>query len=173
LAGNGLLNEHVVKPAFGVPRPNIVELADGGLLGEDIPDAASFYAVGGKGDRREVLAERFALIPDLGLSDLVEAHWIHETGFSFPSGHSTAAVTLATFFAIIGVRWLMGWRRRLAIFVIPVWALLVVYSRPLLEVHTALDVLIGAGAGTIWGALAAWAVDRTAGSWAISRSPAG
>ena len=96
LAGNGLLNEHVVKPAFGVPRPNIVELADDGLLGDEISDAASFYSVGDKGARREVLAERFAVLPDLGLSELVEAHWIHETGFSFPSGHSTAAVTLAT-----------------------------------------------------------------------------
>lgn len=161
LAGNGLLNEHVVKPAFGVVRPNIAELVDAGLLGTDIPDGESFYSLGGKGSRREVLAERFALIPDLGLSDLVEAHWIHETGFSFPSGHATAAVTLATFFATLGVWWLSGWRRQLAIFGIPLWALLVVYSRPLLEVHTALDVLVGAAAGVGWGLAAAWVVRRT------------
>ena len=162
LAGNGLLNEHVVKPAFGVPRPNIAELAGAGLLGDDIPDGDSFYSLGGKGARRDVLAERFALVPELGLSELVEAHWIHETGFSFPSGHSTAAVTLATFFAALGVWWLSGWRRQLAIFVIPLWAVLVVYSRPLLEVHTAVDVLAGAAAGVGWGLAAAWVVNRIA-----------
>jgi phosphatidylglycerophosphatase B len=160
LAGNGLLNEHVVKPAFGVPRPNIVDLAEDGLLGDEIPDAASFYSVGGKGARREVLEDRFALLPDLGLSRLVEAHWIHETGFSFPSGHSTAAVTLATFFAALGVWWLSGRRRRWIIMVVPLWAAFVVYSRPLLEVHTTFDVLAGALAGIAWGVAAAWVVDR-------------
>lgn len=164
LAGNGLLNEHVVKPAFGVPRPNIVELVTDGLLGDDIVDADDFYSLGGKGIRRDELAARLAAAPDLGLSNLVRAHWIHETGFSFPSGHSTAAVTMATFFAVMGVWWLEGWRRRVAVFVVPAWAVIVVYSRPLLEVHTALDVLVGAVAGLGWGLIAAFVVDRVAGS---------
>jgi len=163
LAGNGLFNEHLAKPAFGVPRPNIVELANTGLLGDDIPDADAFYSLGGKATRREVLAARLGAVPDLGLSDLVEAHWIHETGFSFPSGHATAALTLATFFAALGLRWLFAWRRLLAVVVIPLWAVLVSYSRLLLEVHTTVDVLAGAAAGTVWGLAAAWIVDRAMG----------
>ena len=58
LAGNAQLNEHIVKPAFGVPRPNIVRLADTGVLGPDLPDAAAFYATGDKGARRVVLGDR-------------------------------------------------------------------------------------------------------------------
>jgi hypothetical protein len=42
LAGNALLNENAVKPAFAVERPNIVTLAETGVLGSDFPDAETF-----------------------------------------------------------------------------------------------------------------------------------
>lgn len=164
IVGNGLLNEHVVKPAFGIPRPNLVELAQDGALGPEYPTAADLYAVGDKADRRAVLATVLPSVPEPVLSDRVEEHWIHETGYSFPSGHSTAAVTFATLMVALAGAWMSGWRRSLVFFVLPLWAIAVVYSRPLLEVHTALDVIVGTMAGLGWG-LAAYAVVR----WVVTR----
>ena len=153
LAGNGLLNEHVVKPAFGVPRPNIVELAENGVLGPEILDAESFYATGDKQARRDVLDDRLTPESTPYLSPTVRAHWIHETGYSFPSGHATASVTFAILMAAVGLRWLGGWRRTVAVYAIPLWAIAVVYSRPLLGVHRPIDVIAGTLAGFLWGIL--------------------
>ena len=164
LAGNARLNEHVVKPAFGVPRPNIVHLTESGQLGPDLPDAAAFYATGDKQTRREVLSERLPEQTTPPLSSLVRAHWIHETGYSFPSGHTTAAVTFAVLLAAVGTHWLTGWRRPVALYGLPVWALAVAVSRTLLEVHTAWDVIAGAIAGFAWGGLAYVVATRIAGT---------
>jgi phosphatidylglycerophosphatase B len=97
------------------------------------------------------------------LSDRVRAHWIHETGYSFPSGHTTAAMTLTVLLAALGQTWLDGWRRILTLAVVPVWAVLVAYSRPLLDVHTAADVIAATAAGFGWGLLAVAAVNRLLG----------
>ncbi len=157
LLGGNLLNEHVIKPAFDVPRPNIVELADSGVLGSEIGDAATFYAVGNKEARRELLGERLPDVASPPLSDRVRAHWAHETGFSLPSGHSQSAMALAAMMAALGLLWLRGWRRVLATIVLPIWAIAVVYSRVLLDVHTAFDTTAGTIMGFIWGLLAAMA----------------
>ncbi len=151
LAGNALLNENVVKPAFGVSRPNIVTLANDGVLGPDIPDAETFYAVGDKQARRDVLEERLTAETTPYLSPTVRAHWIHETGYSFPSGHATASVTFAILMAAAALRWLGGWRRIVGLYAIPIWAIGVVWSRPLLGVHTPADVIAGTLAGFVWG----------------------
>lgn len=155
LVGNALLNEHVVKPFFEVPRPNIVAMTEAGSLGAEFPDADSFYASGDKEARREILRDLLPAVQEPALSNLVRAHWIHETGYSFPSGHTTAAMTFMTLMAALGFLWLDGWRRQIAIWLTPVWAVAVAYSRPLLEVHTASDVIVGTLAGMCWGVLAA------------------
>ncbi|MCP3973196.1 MAG: phosphatase PAP2 family protein [bacterium] len=157
LLGGTLLNEHVVKPAFDIARPNIVELAESDALGSGIPDAAAFYAVGNKEARREVLGERLPEVVSPALSDRVRAHWIHETGFSFPSGHSQSAMALTAMMAALGLVWLSGWRRALATIVLPIWAVAVVYSRVLLDVHNAVDTTAGTVMGFAWGLLAAMA----------------
>lgn len=163
LAGNALLNEDIVKPAFGVPRPNIVHLAESGVLGPDLPDATAFYAGGDKETRRVVLGDRLTEQTTPQLSNLVRAHWIHETGYSFPSGHTTAAVTFAVLLAAIGWHWLSGWRRGVMLFLLPLWALAVAASRTLLEVHTGWDVVGGAVAGFVWGGVAFLVARRAAG----------
>jgi len=168
LVGNGLLNEHVVKPAFGIPRPNLTALAEDGVLGPEYDDAEDFYAVGDKDDRRAVLGAALPAITDPSLSERVLAHWIHETGYSFPSGHSTAAVTFATLLVAAAGAWLTGWRRWPILGLLPLWAIAVVYSRPLLEVHTALDVIIGTAAGLMWVSAHSWLF---AGSWPASNLP--
>lgn len=172
LVGNSLLNEHIVKPLFAVPRPNIVELTEAGSLGAELPDAESFYATGDKEARRAVLGDLLPAVNTPALSSLVRAHWIHETGYSFPSGHTTAAVTLATLLAALGSLWLDGWRLRLTTWIFPIWAVAIAYSRPLLGVHTAADVIAGALAGICWGILAAAVVTKATGRLVAKRQPA-
>lgn len=161
LVGNALLNEHIVKPFFSIARPNIVELAEMGTLGQDYPDAEAFYVSGDKETRRDILRDRLPAIDTPPLSELVTAHWIHETGYSFPSGHTTAAATFATLMATLGFLWLSGWRRHVTTWMIPIWAVGIAYTRPLLEVHTAADVIVATLAGFCWGILAA-AIANTA-----------
>ncbi|MEA2002663.1 MAG: phosphatase PAP2 family protein [Actinomycetota bacterium] len=164
LAGNGMLNEYVVKPFFGIPRPNIVTLTAAGDLGTDIPDADAFYASGDKEARRDLMREHLPTLETPQLSDRVRAHWIHETGYSFPSGHATAAMALASMLAAFGLAWLNGWRRLATTVVIPAWAVAVAYSRVLLEVHTASDIIAGTLAGFWWGLVAFGAI-----RWTIRR----
>jgi phosphatidylglycerophosphatase B len=147
IPGNALLNEKVTKPAFEVPRPNIVALTEAHALGPSIRDPADFYAIGDKPARREFLSKRLSKLTEPALSQRVRDHWLYETGYSFPSGHATAAMTFASLFVAIGFLWLSGWRQRLTNTLLPIWAVCVVYSRPLLEVHTAIDVSGGTLAG--------------------------
>lgn len=163
LGGNAALNEFVVKPAFGIPRPNIEMLAESGALGPEFPDAETFYQVGGKEARREVLGERLPLIEAPLLADRVEASWIHETGYSFPSGHATAAMTLASLLVSLAFAWLTGWRHLVVTVAAPVWAVGIAYSRVLLGVHRPVDVVVGTAAGILWGLLAFWAIQRLVG----------
>ena len=166
LVGNGLLNEHIVKPWLGVARPNIVEQADSGALGAEFPDADSLYAAGNKEERRVILGEKLTAAQTPYLSTTVRAHWIHETGYSFPSGHSTAAMTFAATLAAIGSTWLGGWRRFTMTVIVPIWALAVVYSRVLLEVHRPIDVIAGTTIGFAWGLLAFSIIRTLSDRWA-------
>jgi phosphatidylglycerophosphatase B len=151
-------NEHTIKPAAAVARPNILALSEDGSLALEADD---FYALGDKQDRREYLEAHIDEI-DEPLAPTVRAHWIEETGYSFPSGHSLAAMTFASFFLAIGLIWMSGWRRAL-VFCFPVWALLVIYSRPLLRVHSPVDVSVGALEGLLVGLgaflLARWLIE--------------
>jgi phosphatidylglycerophosphatase B len=165
LAGNALLNESVVKPTFAVPRPNIVALVEARALGVSIQEPAQFYERGDKSVRSEHLRARLANIQEPALSPLVREHWIDETGYSFPSGHATAAMTFASLLIALGFAWgLHGWRQLFTNTIVPIWAVCVVYSRPLLEVHSGVDVTAGAVAGYVWGlgafAFVAWTANR-------------
>ena len=138
------VNEYAIKSALAVPRPNIVAITTSGALGPAYPDADALYAVGNKDDRREVLGELLPLVDAPSLSTLVRSHWVYETGYSFPSGHSTGVAALATIVAAIGVSWLEGWRRVITVYLAPAWAVLVAHSRVLLGVHRPVDVIVGA-----------------------------
>ena len=155
--GGALINEHVLKVQLKIPRPNIIWLAgeegDGPL--QMRPD--EFYASGDKTFRSEMLTGVLKQDPPpVELSSLIENHWIEETGYSFPSGHSFSAMFLATFFLLSGVTIIT--RKSLWIFyaLLP-WALAVCYSRPILRVHTPMDITIGSLLGMLVG-LAAGAV---------------
>lgn len=165
IGGNALLNEFVIKPTFHVPRPNIVALAEDGALGPAVPDGPAFYELGDKQDRRDYLSPRLAELEQPALAPAVREHWLDETGYSFPSGHSTASMTFASLMVALGMCWLGGWRQGVTS-ALPIWALCVVYSRPLLQVHTATDVSVGALVGICLGLLSflliRWIVEKLA-----------
>jgi membrane-associated phospholipid phosphatase len=152
LGGGAFLNEHFVKPRFAVSRPNILELsqtpAEAPILGLSVHD---FYALPDKAARSEHLKK--VLTPAVALDDLVRGHWIAETGYSFPSGHSFSAMMFATFFLAMGLTHFNG-RQRWICYALVVWAVAVCFSRPILRVHSPTDVCVGALEGVLMGTLA-------------------
>lgn len=158
LAGGGALaNEYFIKAELQVPRPNIVWLAGESGNGPLGMTAEEFYSVGNSEARSASLAE--VLQQDtmsILLTSSIKAHWIDETGFSFPSGHSFSAMFIATFLLMLGATCVTTKRFWLLYFLLP-WALAVCYSRPVLGVHTPTDVLIGGLQGIVIGILA-WKV---------------
>jgi phosphatidylglycerophosphatase B len=150
LGAGAYVNEHWIKPWFAVPRPNIVELADAGALKMTVE---AFYARPDKRIRsahlRETLTdEQFRAVL---LHPSIREHWIRESGFSFPSGHSLSAMLCATFFLAMGLELFRG-RRRCPFYLLVLWAVLVCYSRPILRVHSTTDVSIGGLEGVVLGA---------------------
>lgn len=146
LGVGAVINEHLVKPALGSPRPNIEELARRGLL---TLSPERFYALGDPAARSAYL-EKVLGEGRLPMSAAVRAHWVTETGFSFPSGHSTAAMLVATFFACVVVATDDRRRRWLPLVLLP-WAVLVCFARPVLRVHRPVDVTLGGLQGVLLG----------------------
>lgn len=158
LGGGASLNEHVVKPVFAVSRPNILELSQSpagtpilGLSPEE------FYALPDKATRSVHLKK--VLTEAVKLDESVRSHWIAETGYSFPSGHSFASMMFATFFLAMGLSFFSG-RRLWVFYLLVAWALAVCFSRPILRVHSPTDVCVGALEGVLMGTLAFLLVHR-------------
>ncbi len=156
LGGGAYLNEHAVKPRFGVARPNIVELA---ATPPDAPalktSVEAFYNLPDKASRSAYLADVLGAkdFHAVELHARIREHWIAETGYSFPSGHSFCAMMFATFFLAMGLTFFS--RRRLWVFYLLVpWAVMVCYSRPILRVHSPTDICIGGLAGVVVGIVA-------------------
>lgn len=169
LGGGTLLNENRIKPAIGSPRPDVVFLEEEGALGMSVDE---FYAIEEKQARRDELE---AVLTDPGfdaidLRSSVEAHWIHEAGFSLPSGHTYSAMLIGCYFLSMAFAFLAG-RRRWPFYALPVWALLVGWSRVLLMVHRPQDILLGGLLGLLVGAAAAWIALRIL--WRPEAEPAG
>jgi phosphatidylglycerophosphatase B len=158
LGGAAFLNEHVVKPFFAVPRPNVIELATtpsgAPVLGMS---AEAFYAMPSKASRSAYLSK--ILAPTLGMDERIRGHWIAESGYSFPSGHSFSSMMFATFFLGMGLSTFSGRWRWLFYLSVP-WAVAVCVSRPLLRVHSPTDVCVGGLEGIVVGILAFLLVQR-------------
>ena len=156
LYGGKLINDNLVKPAVGVARPNIAELADLGVLGMD---ADRFYELSmqERSDHLERIKTSTGF-GDIRMHDEVRDHWVKETAHSRPSGHALASMTLATYSVGLAMAWLTGWRRVLCALVVP-WAVFVGLSRAILRVHWPVDIMLGGLAGIVLGAVA-FAVTR-------------
>jgi len=158
LGGGAYLNEHVIKPAFAIPRPNILELAQTPSESPVLKmSAKEFYALPDKLARSTYL--KTVLTPEFPLHERVREHWIAETGFSFPSDHSFSAMMFALFFLAMGLSHVSD-KRLWVFYLLPVWAVAVCFSRPILRVHSPTDVCVGGLEGTLAGMLAFLLVRR-------------
>ncbi|MEE9356846.1 phosphatase PAP2 family protein [Candidatus Vondammii sp. HM_W22] len=141
--GGAIVNEHFLKTYLKVARPNIIWLAGESGSGPLGMTAEQFYEMGDKEARRSPLASVLQQDPKpILLTPSIEAHWVEETGYSFPSGHSFSAIFFATFLLMIGTTYLSIKRLWLFYFLLP-WALAVCYSRPILRLHTPAGISIG------------------------------
>ena len=135
------LNESVIKPHLGLPRPFTVHLANNGLI-----DSKALYALPTKPQRTADLKAALvanAHVPAVkNLHPRVRQHWLSHTGFSFPSGHALNAFLFAVLLASLLAhhpRMKRGW-----MWAPFVWAAGICLSRVALGVHTLLDVAVGA-----------------------------
>jgi phosphatidylglycerophosphatase B len=151
LYGGNLLNDGVVKPAIGVARPDIVLMADLGVLGTDVD---AFYDL--SEDERSAYLNAIKDDDGFGVIAMrpeVRDHWVKETAYARPSGHALASMTFATFYLSMALAVTSGWRTWAFRLLVP-WAVCVCLSRPILRVHWPADVLLGGLAGIVLGALA-------------------
>jgi phosphatidylglycerophosphatase B len=152
--GGALVNEHLIKNVATAPRPNIVWLAQQEALGMT---AEQFYNSLDREARRSHLAQVLK-DPDFSAIELaasVRDHWIHEVGYSFPSGHAFSAMFFATYFLAMGLALITN-RRRWVFYLLPGWAVCVAWSRVLLGVHRPVDVVFGGLLGIVLGVVAIW-----------------
>jgi phosphatidylglycerophosphatase B len=152
LGGGSYLNEHVVKALYQTARPNIL------FLGKP-PEAPAlkltvqeFYQLPDKATRSTHLAAVLTsnTFTACRLHHWVREHWIAETGFSFPSGHSFAAMMFATFSLAMALSHFSGPRLWL-FYALLAWAVAACYSRLILCVHSPTDVTVGGIEGVALG----------------------
>ncbi len=150
LGAFAVTNEFVTKPHVAAPRPYALKLEKEGLLETD-----DFYALPNKEARSAFLRETLEENSDndliKSLDPAIRKHWEHETGFSFPSGHSLNAFLFAVFLAFLiqglfakGKHWV--WLPFL-------WACGICLSRIAVGAHSPLDVTVGACLGGLVGCL--------------------
>ena len=143
-------NEFVTKPYVAAPRPYALKLEAEGLLETD-----DFYALPNKQARsaflREMLEENSDNDLIKPLDPAIRAHWEHETGFSFPSGHSLNAFLFAVFLGFL-IRHLFAKGKRW-VWLPFLWACGICLSRIAVGAHTPLDVTVGACLGGLVGCL--------------------
>jgi phosphatidylglycerophosphatase B len=149
------LNEHLIKPIMGVPRPFVEQLFEEGSLGAS---AEVFYETNNFSERSDYLKEVLdnPYFTGVSLSDPVRNHWIKTVGYSLPSGHTLGAFALLTFALISTKVVTTPVRYGLACLLIP-WAIAVSYSRVVLRVHWPYDI-ISSGMGGILIGLAFYSV---------------
>ena len=148
------LNSYL-KPYFNEARPNAVWLESQYLLNTD-----KFYSLT-KQERKAEIASSLDRLEhahsDLTLSPLVKQHWKHEVGFAFPSGHTLFALTLtmiASYYLLLAGN-----------LVIPgllfIWSIGMGFSRMLLGMHWAQDVLASTILGGVIGLLSLFVVHNS------------
>lgn len=144
-------NEHLTKSILKLKRPSHVYVLQQTNRLQEI-DTLYELSKTARGKYFETLIhnnlQKFA-----DIDRQVQEHWIEESGFSFPSGHTFNAFlfSMVISYAIYFNRsrpHLKKW------FFVPfIWACFVGISRVALGAHSALDVSVGAGFGVLLGML--------------------
>jgi phosphatidylglycerophosphatase B len=148
VAMNAFFNEHITKEALQIPRPAHIKLC-GYCQPKMIPE--TIYQ--GKEEDRKKTLTRLIEENKNHLSEMdpkVLNHWIDESGYSFPSGHSFNAFLIAVIISFSLYHSRLTWTKNLMLLPF-LWAILVGLSRIALGAHSALDVSIGALGGLILG----------------------
>jgi len=151
LPSAALLNEYVLKRLVAEPRPSLLRMMEAGF----IPDPSAFDRLDEDG-RREFLTSRLGgeAMPEaaaaLSVSPVVLQHWIHQTGYTFPSGHALNAFLVAVLFLGGALANPTPRRRGLAGALLG-WAVAIALTRVLLLVHRPVDVTAGALLGAVLG----------------------
>ena len=145
--GSAFVTKSVAKQYFKEPRPYVIWLAEQHRL----PDSYSFYAQLPL-TREQWLSDSFKGLPEEEVPNWLRLHWQDEVSYSFPSGHSIAAMTIASFYCL-----LFAYRRRSYWLIagLSLWAVSVCYSRLLLGLHWPVDILASSLAGVTFGMLGA------------------
>jgi len=152
------VNERYTKPILKSQRPShVYMLNQTGLTGA----IDSLYQL--DKNTRKIFFETLVKTHPLQFQQIdpeIQAHWIEEAGFSFPSGHTFNAFLFAMILAY-AIYFNRSYPALRKLFLIPfVWALLVGISRVAMGAHTAYDVCAGAALGILLGALFLY-IDRT------------
>ncbi|GHA18614.1 phosphatase PAP2 family protein [Oceanisphaera arctica] len=150
--GSAFVTKTLAKQYFKEPRPYVLWLAEKGRLA----DSDRFYAQL-PSIREKWLADGLREMPERQVPGWLKLHWQDEVSYSFPSGHSIAAMTIAGFYCL-----LLLYRRRSPwlIGALATWAVAVCYSRLLLGLHWPVDILASSVLGVMFGMLGAWAFIR-------------
>ena len=150
LATLALINEFITKPLIAAHRPFVLKLDEAGLLSAD-----ELYALTGKPDRTDFLRKILDENPDHPLVRFldphIKEHWVMQTGFSFPSGHSQNAFLFAVILGFL-IQHLVPNGKRF-VWIPFLWASGICLSRVALGVHSPLDITVGAFTGGILGSL--------------------
>lgn len=149
LGGYAKFNENILKEQFKVERPYSQFIQT--RFSFPIDD---FYSLATK-EKRAVFLDGFFGSIQKDLSKQVDVkisnHWISETGYSFPSGHTVNAFFLTTLFSYIFLLIFKGKRIYILLVGLMLWAIAVAFSRVAVGAHSAFDVTIGAGIGFLLG----------------------
>lgn len=146
LAILAFFNENVIKETLKIARPSHTFIMKKSEITSGLD---SLYSLNDEG-RKEYLQHTIESHREnfVNIDGTVLKHWIAESGYSFPSGHSCNAFLLAYILAFSMYRS----RNKIARFfyVVPfIWGVLVAVSRVAIGAHSALDVSIGAALGLL------------------------
>ena len=145
-----LTNEHLSKPLVAAQRPYVQALQQ-----QQLVDGQEFYALPSKAERSKALRGLFQTHSEhpyvAALDTDIKEHWVHETGFSFPSGHSLNAFLLAVMLGFL-IQSFAPFGRFL-VWTPFLWASAVSLSRVAVGAHSALDITVGALVGGLVGSL--------------------
>lgn len=146
IAALAFFNEHVTKKALKLARPSHTFVLEQSGSHAKLDE---FYKL--SDTERKLFLKRMMDFNPVNFKQIdhrVLEHWIDESGYSFPSGHSFNAFLLAYIFSYVMFHSRKKWVNVLY-FVPFVWAVTVAVSRVAIGAHSVLDVSFGSALGLL------------------------
>lgn len=146
LSSFAYVNEHVIKPSIRSSRPSHTYIVT------QTRSNARLDSIYSLAENNKRIFFRGLITADTtafgSIDPRILDHWVEETGYSFPSGHSFNAFLLAGIIAF-GI-YQNSPKNRRALCTIPLlWAALVALSRVAVGAHSAWDVSVGSAMGLV------------------------